>query len=236
MPQQQPPDSAPPVDYVLSMQKQGLSNSQIMEFLQRQGYNSDQIFAAMNQATLKSGVEDPSGNYFEGPQNGDQDQMQDEGINPMMGQGQGNPQPDDPNMGYNQQQNFQQPMAQQPNFAPNMGGQGSGPNEQIEMIAEAIIDEKWKELTNHINKIIEWKEHTESKIDHMEQEMADMKKNFDTLHGAILGKVNEYDKNMVDLGVEIKAMEKVFQKVLPTLTESVGELSKISEDMKQRFK
>jgi hypothetical protein len=62
----------------------------------------------------------------------------------------------------------------------------------------------------------------------------DLKKNFDSWHGSILGKVSEYDHNIVNLGVEIKAMEKVFQKILPTLTDSVNELSRISKTFKEK--
>ena len=48
--------------------------------------------------------------------------------------------------------------------------------------------------------------------------MADLKSDFDGLHKAILGKIGEYDKNLVNIGTDIKAMEKVFQKVIPILT------------------
>ena len=36
----------------------------------------------------------------------------------------------------------------------------------------------------------------------------------------------------MDIGVEIKALEKVFQKILPGFMENVNELSRISRDMK----
>ncbi len=43
----------------------------------------------------------------------------------------------------------------------------------------------------------------------------------------------EYDQNILNVGTEIKVMEKVFQKVLPTLTENVNELSRITKGMKK---
>jgi hypothetical protein len=175
-------ESVPPTDSVIAMQQQGLSNNQIIEFLQRQGYSQDLIFEAMNQASVKGNVENSMNNFN------------------------------------NQSPQFNQSLD----------------NEQIERVAEAIIEEKWNELSKHITKIIDWKEKTESKINKIEQEFVDMKKNFDSLHSSILGKVSEYDHNIVNLGVEIKAMEKVFQKILPTLTDSVNELSRISKTFKEK--
>jgi prefoldin subunit 5 len=184
--------TVPPTDSVIAMQQQGLSNNQIIEYLQRQGYAPEQVFEAMNQASVKGNIEN---NFSQNP--------------PLN-----NPPPSN---------SFQ---TDEVNF--------SNDSEKIERIAEAIIEEKWNELTKHITKIIDWKDKTESKINKIEQEFTDLKKNFDSLHNSILGKVSEYDNNIINLGVEIKAMEKVFQKILPTLTDSVNELSRISKTMKEK--
>ncbi|MBN1157066.1 hypothetical protein JXA85_05585 [Candidatus Woesearchaeota archaeon] len=105
-------------------------------------------------------------------------------------------------------------------------------SERVEEIAEAIIDEKWRELTKNIDKIIEWKDKTEARINSIEQEFEQLKKGFDSLHTAILGKVSEYDQNIINLGAEIKAMEKIFQKLIPTFVENVSELTRITQKMK----
>ncbi len=105
---------------------------------------------------------------------------------------------------------------------------------RIEEITEAIIDEKWNELVKNINKIVDWKDKVESRINSMEQELKDLKVNFNSLHEAILGKIGEYDNNITNLGADIKAMEKVFQKILPGLTENVNELSRISKGFKKK--
>ncbi|NQV08221.1 hypothetical protein HQ529_00025 [Candidatus Woesearchaeota archaeon] len=106
--------------------------------------------------------------------------------------------------------------------------------DQIEEIAEAIIEEKWNELVKNVNKIIEWKDRTESRITQMEQKIKDIKSDFDNLHSAVLGKVGEYDQNLTNIGAEIKAMEKVFQKLLPTFSENVSELSRLTKDLKKK--
>ena len=64
--------------------------------------------------------------------------------------------------------------------------------------------------------------------------MNDIRADFETLHKGILGKVGEYDQNLTNLGAEIKAMEKVFSKILPTFTENVNELSRLAKDLKMK--
>ncbi|MFC1768820.1 hypothetical protein ACFLZX_03580 [Nanoarchaeota archaeon] len=110
---------------------------------------------------------------------------------------------------------------------PYPGGQEPLPEDRIEEIAEAIIDEKWTNLIKDINKIVEWKENVDKKLSVIDQEIKDVKERFEALHKGLLGKINEYDSNIKDVGVEIKAMEKVFQKVLPTFTENVNKMERI---------
>lgn len=106
----------------------------------------------------------------------------------------------------------------------------------FEEMAESIIEEKWVELTKEFGKINEWKEINESRISKIEQSVADMKSDLDNLHKAIVSKIGDYDKNLLDVGTEIKAMEKVFQKVLPELTSSVQELGRITKTAKAKKK
>lgn len=198
----------PPTDHVIAMQQQGLTNSQIIEYLQRQGYTPDEVFEAMSQASVKGSVENMNQDFFsQQPMQPQQAQQAQQPLPPMP-----------PPQQY-------QPMMREDTFQDS--------NEHIERVAEAIIEEKWNEMTKYINKIVEWKDKTESRVTKMEQQIVDMKKGFDSLHDALLGKVNEYDQNIVHLGVEIKAMEKVFQNILPSLTDSVSELSRITKDMKK---
>ncbi len=99
--------------------------------------------------------------------------------------------------------------------------------EKIEEIAEAIIEEKWSELVASVNKVVEWKNKTEAKLDSFDEKVATLQKSFDEMHKAILGKITEYDKNIMEVGTEIKAMQRVFKQVLPTFTQNVNQLSRI---------
>ncbi|NTV23160.1 MAG: hypothetical protein HGA85_02160, partial [Nanoarchaeota archaeon] len=53
------------------------------------------------------------------------------------------------------------------------------------------------------------------------------------LNRAIVSKVNEYDKHILEVGSDVKAMEKVFSKVLPAFAENVNELSRIANTLKE---
>ena len=102
----------------------------------------------------------------------------------------------------------------------------------VEEYVEAIIDEKWTELEKDIQKIVEWKNRSEQRLTEISQRVEDMKDRIDKLQASILGKIGQYDQTMQDVGAELKAMEKVFSKVLPEFTDNVKQLSEITDKMK----
>jgi uncharacterized phage infection (PIP) family protein YhgE len=102
----------------------------------------------------------------------------------------------------------------------------------IEEYVETIIDEKWAELEKDIQKIIDWKNRSEQRMNELNTQVADMKERFDKLQDTLLGKVGEYDRTMQDVGADLKAMERVFSKVLPNFTDNVKQLSEITEKLK----
>jgi len=192
-------NSPPPIEEASRLRQQGYNNNQIAQYLQTKGYTQQQVSDAITQASL-SGFQQP---------------------------GYGNAQ--EFSMGQNPYAQFQQqypaPQAQQQQSREGV----SASDERIEEIAEAIIDEKWQELVKDVKKVIEWKDTVESRLDHLEQMIKDVKSSMETMQRGIFGKISDYDKSINDVGTEIKAMEKVFQKVLPTLTESINRLDRISK-------
>ncbi|MGV8171334.1 MAG: hypothetical protein ACP5OA_01415, partial [Candidatus Woesearchaeota archaeon] len=101
-----------------------------------------------------------------------------------------------------------------------------------EELIEAIIEEKWNDLVKDINKVIEWKQKADAKLIMMDQQVNDMQTQFDKLHQAIIGKVGDYDKHILEVGTQLQAMEKVFGKVLPSFIENVNELNTITQRVK----
>lgn len=216
---EEPQQVITPVDEVLRMKEQGFSNNQIVQTLQRNGYKTHQIFDAMNQADLRGA----------GPIEGAVPPELAQQPNPGNYPGQENEAVAPPPTGAAPE--MTDPAAQPP--APQLEPESSaGHEEQIEEIAEAIIDEKWEDLMKDINKLLEWKESIENRMAALEQGFKDLKSNYTNLQGSVVGKVAEYDKTMKTVGTDMKAMENVFQKILPTLTDNVNELSRITKKSK----
>ncbi|VVB81189.1 Uncharacterised protein [uncultured archaeon] len=185
MPAEAPPmPSETPIAQVVSMQTQGLSNNQIIQALQRQGFQPTQIYDALAQAEAKRSIEP-----MEGPTE----------------------------------------MPETPKTEIKMPA-----HPESEAIVEQIIEEKWQELQKDVGKVTEWKDLMSSRLDKMEQSMTDIRADLDGLHKAIVARIGEYDKTLMDVGTEIKAMEKVFQKVLPELTGNIQELSRITRTVKNK--
>lgn len=189
MPVPGPMPPSAPVEQVISMQQQGMTNNQIIASLQQQGYQPQPIYDALAQSEGRGGVE------------------------PMA------PSPEAP-------------------AAPHAEFGAPSPAQEapkgFEELAESIVEEKWHAVSGELGKVNEWKDSVTGRMDKMEQTVTDMKSDLDNLHKAIVSKISEYDKNLLDVGTEIKAMEKVFQKVLPELTGSVAELSRITKTAKGR--
>ena len=195
-----------PIEQVLMMKQQGYTSNQIVQTLQSQGYNTSQIFDAINQAGLTAFQAEPE---------------QEQAETGMADYGQSYEQP------YQQQQfqSFQAPREVQEPVSID--------EERIQEVAEAIIDEKWEELAKDIKKVIEWKDRSEDRIAKVEQQLLDLRLSIESLTKSVMSKISGYDQNIVDVGTEIKAMEKVFQKVLPTLTESVNKLDRMTKGAKE---
>ena len=203
LPPLEAPQTQGPIEQVLMMKQQGYTNNQIVQTLQSQGYNTSQIYDAINQAGL--------GRYQSSPEQIEQ---------PEMGM---------PDYG---QSYVQQPYQDQ--FQPqNIQPPASVDEERIQEVAEAVIDEKWQEFASDIKRVIEWKEKSEDRLAKIEQQIIDLRLSMDSLTKSIMDKISSYDRNIVDVGTEVKAMEKVFQKVLPSLTESVNKLDRMTKGYKE---
>lgn len=106
--------------------------------------------------------------------------------------------------------------------------------ERIAEIAENIIDEKWDQLITEVKKIIEWKEKVEEKQRQLMNDVQKLKDDFKVLHQGVLGKLDDYDARMRDVGTELGAVGKVFKDVIPEFVENVKELSSLTGKMKKK--
>jgi len=199
-----PPAPSSPLEQVMMMHEQGYTNPQIVQTLQGMGFSSQQIYDAISHASLAENA--PQAQQSQNPF----DQMppqQDPSYQPNFSQG---PPP---------QQSYQTFSQKEPQID----------DERIQEVAEAIIEEKWDALIKDIKKVAEWKERTDERISKIEQQLIDMRMAIDSLTKNMMARISAYDQNIVDVGTEIKAMEKVFQKVLPSLTENVNKLDRMTK-------
>ncbi|MBS3127347.1 hypothetical protein J4228_04230 [Candidatus Woesearchaeota archaeon] len=104
--------------------------------------------------------------------------------------------------------------------------------ERMEEIAESLIDEKWDDLIAEVKKIVDWKQKVEERQVKMQNDLDKLKENFSMLHQGVLGKLDEYDTRMRDVGTELKAVGKVFKDVIPEFVENVKELSDTTKKLK----
>jgi len=217
---------------VQELRSQGYQNSQIIDSLQKDGHSSSQIFDALNQSSIGDG----------GPQLGLPPAPSFEPSNSVSSVGRAPEMPQMPSLdSFAPPPSTQAQPASRPSAQPSLHMRTQSPQHMprtsdvsTEEYIEAIIDEKWTELEADVEKIVEWKNRSEQRITQLSQQVTDLKDRFDKLHAALIGKIETYDKNILEVGAEIKAMEKVFSKVLPVFTDNVKQLSDITEKMNKK--
>ena len=197
------------IEVVINYRKQGISDSQIIQNMQKSGYTPQEIHDSLSQADLDFATQPlPSldSDSVLPPQSPSTNIQQD--LVPLVPKEESNIQE------YNKEQI----------------------QDIVEEISEAIIEEKWDALLKDITKIVDWKNKTETRLTSLEQKFKDLKDNFDELHKAVISKIGEYDQNILNVGADIKAMEKVFQDVLPMFTDNVNELGRLVDKVKKKKK
>ncbi|HLC62695.1 MAG TPA: hypothetical protein VJJ21_00075 [Candidatus Nanoarchaeia archaeon] len=78
-----------------------------------------------------------------------------------------------------------------------------------------------------------WKERTSRDVISIKQELIRTQDRFNQLQKAVLGKVSEYNDNISSVNSEMKALEKVFEKIVEPLTTNIKELQKITDRLKK---
>ena len=105
--------------------------------------------------------------------------------------------------------------------------------DEIEELVESVVNEKWQSLIENFGDIGLWKDRVRIEVSSIKQEILRLENRFENLQKAILGKIKSYDENIVEVGSDIKALEKVFQKILDPLTTNIKELDRITKHLKK---
>ncbi len=106
-------------------------------------------------------------------------------------------------------------------------------SERIQAIVEAVVKEKFEEMTQGVGNLAVWKDKVNNDLIGIKQEIIRTQQRFEGLQNAIAGKLGDYDQGIRNITSEMKALEKVFEKILEPLTSNIKELGRITEEMKK---
>ena len=115
----------------------------------------------------------------------------------------------------------------------NYGGGQQIDMDRVHEIIEAIVSEKWEEVMGSVGNLAVWKEKVNNDITSIKQELVRLEERFEQLQGAVIGRVKDYDEGMKGIHTEMKALEKVFERILEPLTSNIKELNRITQDLKK---
>ncbi|MDO8628720.1 MAG: hypothetical protein Q7R56_03125 [Nanoarchaeota archaeon] len=204
-----PEERSIPLDLVANLKDSGFSKDQIVDNLSRQGYSMQAIDDAFTQLDIKAAADVPA------PQQGMQrSSLSQESMIPRLSP---------PTLSY------------APSTVTLSSPSSSNvASDQVQELVESIIQEKWQRMTEEFGDIASWKDRVRTEIVSIKQELLRLETRFDGLQQAVIGKIQDYDRGINDVGVEIKALEKVLERIIHPLTQNVKELSRITEDLKKR--
>lgn len=196
-----------PAQLVMRMQRQGMSYQDIVGAMQREGYSQTQISEAMDQATQLASQQ-PAGAQA--------------GMPPPPGGSPNMPPP------MNKSGGMPPPGPNQTIPSPPMRGHRQNNADQIDELVERTVQEKWESFSDRLKELNEFKASMEARLASVETQLERMDTKFDNLKNAVIAKIKDYDTSILNVGTEMKAMEQVFQKILPDLQQNVSELSRVT--------
>ena len=105
--------------------------------------------------------------------------------------------------------------------------------EKMHSIIERVVTEKWDDMMSRIGDIGSWKQKVEINLTGVKQEIIRLSGRLENTQNSVLGKIGDYDKGIRDIHSEMKALEKVFEKIMDPLVTNIKDLQKITDDMKK---
>lgn len=221
-----------PTDEVIKLKKVGKSNDEINTELQEEGFSLAQISEAITQASIKRGVEGmPDERSASRRKLGMESSMLDEEPKEEEEIPIPIPTPSKEPSKVEQEEQPSPVKVGQSAFIPTV----SKPIvEDIQALVEEIISEKWGEVVSSIGDINIWRAKITDDIESVKQEVLRTEGRLENIQTAVLGKVKEYDKDIREVTSEMKALEKVFEKIMEPLVTNIKELSRITEELKRK--
>jgi len=204
------------IDEIEKMRQEGMSEQEIALSLQQRGVPFQQIENALSQSQIKEAVtSDPAVPL---PSSYPQDLPQDVSQDTLQASIMQSPQESLPEAPAQGQEEFQE--APQETYEPSYQqypqySQAPLSSDTITEIAEQVVSEKLSNIRNKLEKTIELKTETETKLTSLNERLQRIEKIIDRLELSILQKVGEYAGNVSDLKKELIETQKSFKSLSP---------------------
>jgi uncharacterized protein YukE len=130
----------------------------------------------------------------------------------------------------------QMPPASQPQEIPPQQSGQKPDIQEIQAILEQIIEEKWKNAYKDIDAIQDRIKSLAATTDNLTYRIDQISKRVDDLQTTLIGKNEEYNKAIKDVNIELQAFEKVLDKLIPAISDSVREMRDLVEELKSAVK
>jgi len=104
--------------------------------------------------------------------------------------------------------------------------------EPMQKIIEHIFDDRLKQFTKELEPVKKLEDDIAKLSRQIDTRFEMLSKQIETSQTNFEAKVSEHDQLMNDLSVEIKALKRVFDNILPTFTDSIRELRSLLENKK----
>lgn len=138
----------------------------------------------------------------------------------------------------NQQQQdyqaYQQAMYQQPQSYAQPSSESYSDDSiirDIQEVAEAIVAERWEVISKEFDKLRASQEDVVRKVDELGTTIANFESRVNNLEAGVFEKIRTFNDTVEKIGAEIKAMEQIFSKIIPSFSSSVARLSEVADKM-----
>ncbi|MCL4399078.1 hypothetical protein M1293_01005 [Candidatus Parvarchaeota archaeon] len=192
---------------VSDMVKNGMSDQDIIESLRQQGYDSTAIKNALIKASINKDqdTEPPSG--FKMPSYDTMQMTEDVQDEP--------PAPKRPQQSQTAQTNISDKTL-----------------DAMQQVLEQIIQEKWESAAADMSAIKNEVKANALSTQSLEEKVNSLNERIDRIQNTMVGKTEEYNKTLSDVNIELQAFEKVIDRLVPTISDSIKELRDLIEGLK----
>ncbi|MBS3087893.1 hypothetical protein J4226_04845 [Candidatus Pacearchaeota archaeon] len=224
------------LDKIIQMQKEGISDNEIMAQLQNEGIRPSLISDAFQQAKIKNAVsplEEPIDQYQE--QQMPYPQEMQPSIMPTQSQTasqppiQYAPQPQEQYQQPQQQYDYYTPQPQaysEQDYYPQQEGYGT---ETISEIAQQVVTESLDAYKSKVGDIASFKSQIQNKVNDIDDRLKRIENSIDRLQQAILGKIGEFGESSAMIHQDLDNLHGTMSKLMNPLIDNVNEMRKISK-------